>query len=197
MSHNGPAHQNSYAFRHNPRSRKTEQIKRIPNHSLCQRCHDIIEWRKRYRKYKPLTEPAKCAQCKLPRVHFAYHTLCPHCATQRGVCPKCCKPETLLPAAESVLSDERILELVSAAAIGERYRKTVSRRIAAMPHIERTSDAVNAIIAEYFDSGAAAGGATSSADRGRRRGVDQIGGAAAVEDNDASSDSDDDAAAAD
>ena len=45
-----PAHQNSFAFRHNPKSKKTEKILSSPNVGVCGRCRDKIEWRKRYRK---------------------------------------------------------------------------------------------------------------------------------------------------
>lgn len=45
-----PAHQNSFAFKHNPNSKKTKKIAAIPNVGVCKRCHDIIEWRKKYRK---------------------------------------------------------------------------------------------------------------------------------------------------
>lgn len=53
-----PKHQNGFAFKHNPKSKKTNYILSLPNEGLCQRCHDQIEWRKSYRKYKPLTKPS-------------------------------------------------------------------------------------------------------------------------------------------
>jgi hypothetical protein len=34
-------------------------VGRLPNEGLCPRCHDIIEWKKKYRKYKPLTTPKR------------------------------------------------------------------------------------------------------------------------------------------
>ena len=54
-----PAYQNNFKFRHNPNSQKTKKILSLPNEGLCKKCHDIIEWKKQYRKYKPLTMPAK------------------------------------------------------------------------------------------------------------------------------------------
>ena len=45
-----PAHQNGFAFRHNPKSKKTEKILASPNVGVCARCRDKIEWRKKYRK---------------------------------------------------------------------------------------------------------------------------------------------------
>jgi len=75
-----PAHQNSFAFRHNPKSKLTEKILASPNVGLCRRCREKIEWRKQYRKYKPLTQPAKCNICQNRNVMTAYHTICGGCA---------------------------------------------------------------------------------------------------------------------
>ena len=47
-----PAHQNKFAFHHNPNSSQTAKIEAIPNVGLCPKCVDIIEWKKQYRKYK-------------------------------------------------------------------------------------------------------------------------------------------------
>ena len=40
----------------------------------------MIEWKRRYGKYKPLKQPAKCLGCNQKAVHQAYHQLCPPCA---------------------------------------------------------------------------------------------------------------------
>ena len=45
-----PKHQNTFAFKHNPGSKKTEKILSSPNVGVCKRCYDKIEWRKKYRK---------------------------------------------------------------------------------------------------------------------------------------------------
>ena len=76
----GPAHQNSFAYRHNPNSKKTKQILESPNVHVCRRCHEKIEWRKQYRKYKPRTQPGSCICCRLKRVTAAYHTICEPCS---------------------------------------------------------------------------------------------------------------------
>ena len=75
-----PAHQNKYAFRHNPKSKKTDKILASPNVGVCRRCHEKIEWRKQYRKYKPLTQPGKCNLCQRRNIKAAYHTICGDCA---------------------------------------------------------------------------------------------------------------------
>ena len=61
----------------------------LPNDGVCRRCHDQIEWKKSYGKYKPLKVPAKCTGCRLPTVQLAYHMLCQGCAGARDVCAKC------------------------------------------------------------------------------------------------------------
>ncbi|KAA8493709.1 hypothetical protein FVE85_4846 [Porphyridium purpureum] len=84
------AHQNTHAFKHNKGSQKTKQIAQLPaTRHCCQRCADVIEWRKNYRKYKPLTQPRKCIDCENKTVMLAYHSRCPKCAVQKNVCAKC------------------------------------------------------------------------------------------------------------
>lgn len=76
-----PAHQNQFAFKHNPKSKKTDAILNSPNTHTCRRCHDKIDWRKKYRKYKPRTQPGKCNICLKRNVMAAYHTICTECTT--------------------------------------------------------------------------------------------------------------------
>jgi len=75
----------SLSDRHNPKSKLTEKILASPNTGKCKRCHDKIEWRKQYRKYKPLSQPGKCNLCQKRNVVAAYHTICTGCAiTERA-----------------------------------------------------------------------------------------------------------------
>eukprot|EP00934_Nitzschia_sp_Nitz4_P000134 Nitzschia sp. Nitz4//scaffold199_size41809//10202//10903//NITZ4_007446-RA/size41809-processed-gene-0.49-mRNA-1//1//CDS//3329540549//134//frame0 len=74
-----PAHQNKFAFAHNPKSKTTAKILASPNIHVCRRCHEKIEWRKQYRKYKPRTQPGTCNGCKKRNVLAAYHTICESC----------------------------------------------------------------------------------------------------------------------
>jgi hypothetical protein len=74
-----PAHQNKFAFAHNPKSKTTERILASPIFHVCQRCHDKLEWRKTYRKYKPRTQPGTCNGCRKRNVKAAYHTICDSC----------------------------------------------------------------------------------------------------------------------
>jgi hypothetical protein len=75
-----PAHQNSFAFIHNVKSKMTDKILDSPNTHVCRRCHDKIEWRKQYRKYKVRTIPGKCNLCSVKRIKAAYHTICEPCS---------------------------------------------------------------------------------------------------------------------
>ncbi|KAG9414794.1 hypothetical protein AC1031_008209 [Aphanomyces cochlioides] len=75
-----PKYQNTFAYKHNPKSKKTEHILGLPIHGLCPHCHAQIVWRKKYRKYKPLTQPASCTSCHQKTVLAAYHVLCQPCA---------------------------------------------------------------------------------------------------------------------
>jgi Uncharacterized conserved protein (DUF2039) len=77
-----PAHQNTFAFRHNPKSKKTAQILALPVEHCCRRCREKIIWRKTYRKYKPLTQPTICNLCKKRNITAAYHTVCNVCSTE-------------------------------------------------------------------------------------------------------------------
>jgi predicted nucleic acid-binding Zn ribbon protein len=76
-----PAHQNTFAFKHNPKSKLTEKILSSPIQHCCRRCTDKLEWRKQYRKYKPLTQMAKCNLCSQKNIKSAYHTICDKCTT--------------------------------------------------------------------------------------------------------------------
>ena len=79
-----PAHQNKTAFHHNPKSKLTDKILSCPIEGLCRRCHEKIEWRKTYRKYKLRTQPGTCNLCKRRNVLAAYHTICGDCAWDRS-----------------------------------------------------------------------------------------------------------------
>ena len=75
-----PAYNNAFAFRHNPKSKKTASILASPIQYCCRRCHEKLVWRKTYRKYKPLTQPTTCNLCKKRNITAAYHTVCDSCS---------------------------------------------------------------------------------------------------------------------
>lgn len=52
-------YQNSFAFKHNAKSKISQKINAMPNDGVCNRCFEQIEWRKKFKKYKPLAQPKK------------------------------------------------------------------------------------------------------------------------------------------
>ncbi|KAJ1509899.1 hypothetical protein HMI54_010501 [Coelomomyces lativittatus] len=85
----GQKYKNTTAFHHNKGSKLTKKILALPIQGLCNKCTEIIEWRKKFRKYKPLTVPKKCVICHQKTVKDAYHILCNVCAETKGLCAKC------------------------------------------------------------------------------------------------------------
>lgn len=59
--------------------------------TVCQRCKEVIEWKIKYKKYKPLTQAKTCARCQQRTVRKAYHVICKDCAVKDHVCAKCLK----------------------------------------------------------------------------------------------------------
>ncbi|GAB4832416.1 hypothetical protein Ancab_006433 [Ancistrocladus abbreviatus] len=97
MSKQGPPkHQNKYAWKPDAgrKINETEPGGKFRPFSevtgVCPRCKEQIEWKRKYGKYKALTEPAKCQRCSKRAVRQAYHNLCPGCARDQKVCAKCC-----------------------------------------------------------------------------------------------------------
>ncbi|GAB2300092.1 hypothetical protein Dimus_034132 [Dionaea muscipula] len=91
-----PKHQNTYAWKPNA-GRKINEIEPGGRYrplsditGVCPRCKEQIEWKRKYGKYKPLTEPAKCQRCSKRAVRQAYHNLCTGCAKDHKLCAKCC-----------------------------------------------------------------------------------------------------------
>lgn len=90
-----PKHQNQYAWKPNAghKINETELGGKFRPYSeitgVCPRCKDQIEWKRRYGKYKPILEPAKCQRCGKRAIRQAYHNICPACAKDAGVCAKC------------------------------------------------------------------------------------------------------------
>ena len=66
-----------------------ESIKHTHVAGLCKRCTEIIEWKIKYGKYKPLTVPKKCLCCGMKSVTRAYFSLCKECADGKRCCAKC------------------------------------------------------------------------------------------------------------
>lgn len=59
QKHRPPKHKNTVAFK-NDKYGTTEKMKVVNSmtvSNVCLRCKDIIEWKVKYKKYKPLTVP--------------------------------------------------------------------------------------------------------------------------------------------
>ncbi len=114
------------AFTHNPKSQKSKAIMEAPINGLCKRCTEQIEWKKQYRKYKPLKAPVTCRDCKQKTVMSAYHNLCTACADRLGVCAKCTQNEEVVNRPEVDRSAEIEAKLKT---FKERTRRTLVRKI--------------------------------------------------------------------
>lgn len=85
-----PVHPNKVGFHHNPCSKLTKYILALPiSDNLCLKCKEVIEWKKKYRKYKPLTVPKKCTLCDNRNIKDAYHVICKECSEKIDKCSKC------------------------------------------------------------------------------------------------------------
>lgn len=84
-------HQNKTKFRNDlhDSSHKQKMINSIRIAEVCDRCVAVIEWKRQYRKYKPLTQPKTCNKCGNRSVRQAYHVLCTPCAVASRQCAKC------------------------------------------------------------------------------------------------------------
>uniref|UniRef100_A0ACD5VUL5 Uncharacterized protein n=1 Tax=Avena sativa TaxID=4498 RepID=A0ACD5VUL5_AVESA len=129
-----PKHQNSYAWKPNlgRKINETEPGGRFRPLSeitgVCQRCRDQIDWKRKYGKYKPIVEPAKCQKCSKRNVRQAYHNVCTGCSKELGICAKCCTSVKQLVGrdAEEVDSERKELEEAMRYA-RERERRTLLR----------------------------------------------------------------------
>ncbi|XP_015598919.1 uncharacterized protein C9orf85 homolog [Cephus cinctus] len=84
-------YQNRHVFKNDlhDKSHKTKFINSLHIANVCERCKRIIEWKIKYKKYKPLKAPTKCTKCDQKCVKHAYHIMCGPCAGKDQVCPKC------------------------------------------------------------------------------------------------------------
>ncbi|XP_052196458.1 uncharacterized protein LOC127803889 [Diospyros lotus] len=129
-----PKHQNKYAWKPNAgvKINETEVGGRFRPYSditgVCPRCKEQIDWKRKYGKYKSLTEPAKCQRCSKRAVRQAYHNLCTACAKEQNVCAKCsCRVDRIIGSDGSeVEAEQKMLEEAIKNA-RERDRRTLMR----------------------------------------------------------------------
>ncbi|XP_028162395.1 uncharacterized protein C9orf85 homolog [Ostrinia furnacalis] len=121
-------YQNKTAFKNDlhDTSHRTKIINSLDITGVCKRCKDIIEWKIKYKKYKPLTAPRKCVNCEQKTIKHAYHMLCSKCATEKQVCAKCCKPADS-PDEEKVDESQNTAIQSMLKGLPERKRRTILR----------------------------------------------------------------------
>ncbi|XP_038078832.1 uncharacterized protein C9orf85 homolog [Patiria miniata] len=124
-------YQNTTAFKNDlhDTSRKTKALNQMVVGGVCSRCKEQIEWKIKYKKYKPLTQPKKCVKCEQKTVTQAYHIMCKPCAASADVCAKCGKNEMvtgqgLSPAEEASQASQLQAELRH---LTERQRRSFFR----------------------------------------------------------------------
>lgn len=124
-------YKNKTVFKNNlhDTSQRTKIINSIQVSDVCSRCKEIIEWKIKYKKYKPLTQPKKCVKCDQRTVKQAYHVMCSDCGQKLGVCTKCCQAKEVIPAPvtqqEQLKLDAEMKTLLLS--LPERKRRTFLR----------------------------------------------------------------------
>ncbi|XP_048043514.1 uncharacterized protein C9orf85 homolog [Megalobrama amblycephala] len=94
----GQKHQNVTAFKNDKygASAQVKKAKTKVHDGVCQHCKDVLEWKVKYNKYKPLTQLRKCVKCLQKTVKDAYHIICKPCALKLELCAKCGKKEEIV-----------------------------------------------------------------------------------------------------
>ncbi|XP_078600400.1 uncharacterized protein LOC144875340 [Branchiostoma floridae x Branchiostoma japonicum] len=136
-------YKNSKAFKNNlhDQSQKTKKLNAMVVGGLCPHCKSVIDWKIKYKKYKPLSQPKKCVRCEQKTVKQAYTIMCMPCARTAGVCAKCeevVTPATLSPAEEAARDAELQQELRF---MSERQRRTFMRCVEKGGDVDRKPSA--------------------------------------------------------
>ncbi|KAG0044598.1 hypothetical protein BGZ83_010172 [Gryganskiella cystojenkinii] len=128
----GQAHKNTYAFHANKSSKITKRIASMPVGGLCEKCVEVIMWRKKFKKYKPLTTMKKCVCCEQKAIKDAYHVMCNKCAGEKNVCAKCLESREIVPTnikTEKELVQEQVELERLLAGMTERERRSYLRQM--------------------------------------------------------------------
>lgn len=91
-------HNNTTAFKNNlhDSSKRTQLINSMEITEVCKRCQEVISWKVKYKKYKPLSQPKTCTRCHHKNIKDSYHTVCIPCAKEFQICCKCGKKEEII-----------------------------------------------------------------------------------------------------
>ncbi|KAI1320202.1 hypothetical protein EDD11_001807 [Mortierella claussenii] len=126
------AHKNSYAFHANKSSKITKKIASMPVGGLCEKCVEVIMWRKKFKKYKPLTTMKKCVNCEQKAIKDAYHVICNKCAGEKNVCAKCLESREIVPTnikTEKEIVQEQVELERLLSGMNERERRSYLRQM--------------------------------------------------------------------
>ncbi|XP_061484063.1 uncharacterized protein C9orf85 homolog isoform X2 [Rhineura floridana] len=97
-------HQNVQVFKNDKydTSAQRKKINAKLHEGVCQHCKEVLEWRVKFNKYKPLTQPKKCVKCLQKTIKDSYHIICKSCACELDLCAKCGKTEEIVIPAEKI-----------------------------------------------------------------------------------------------
>jgi len=131
-------YQNTRAFKNDLHDKtvKTKMINNLQICNVCERCKSVLEWKIKYKKFKPLKAPGTCTKCLQKCVKHAYHIMCKSCAQANGVCPKCGKQDELVepqPSPEELMKLDQEMQAMLKT-LPERKRRTFLR------YVEKNSD---------------------------------------------------------
>lgn len=104
-------------------------------HNLCSHCHEIVNWKLQFGKYKKLTQPGKCNICQLKSIVNSYRNICDPCAKTHKKCAKCMKSvekyqDTTDKHLEKELHNEKMTKLKNLLVLyKERSRRKLERLI--------------------------------------------------------------------
>ncbi|KAG0719130.1 hypothetical protein GWK47_007375 [Chionoecetes opilio] len=127
-------HNNSIAFKNtmHDTSKRTLSINSLEISEVCQRCQEVVAWKVKYKKYKPLSQPKTCTRCHQKNIKDAYHTVCLPCGQELQVCCKCGKKEDIVAhkAPSKIEKLQTMAELeTEVKRLSERKRRTYYRFI--------------------------------------------------------------------
>ncbi|XP_023659015.1 uncharacterized protein C9orf85 homolog [Paramormyrops kingsleyae] len=121
----GQKYQNTTAFKNNKYGTSV-QVKTATakvHDGVCQHCKDVLEWKVRYNKYKPLTQPRKCVKCLQKTVKDAYYIICKPCALRLQQCAKCGKEtDVVIPLTTNEEEEEGSDQASGAQKSGQRQK---------------------------------------------------------------------------
>ncbi|XP_052282575.1 uncharacterized protein C9orf85 homolog [Dreissena polymorpha] len=127
-----PKYQNRHGFKnvYHDTSKQTQKIVNTEVAGVCKRCKDVIDWKIKYKKYKPLSQAKTCATCRQKTVKKAYLVYCQSCSAVSGKCAKCGESTDIVQkpskSPAEAASDDRDLQF-ELEQLPERKRRTFLR----------------------------------------------------------------------